>query len=65
MTVPHAPLERIMRNAGADRLTEDAVEALKEAVDGVADDIAASAVEQAKNEGRTDITIEDIHNASR
>ena len=65
MSVPYAPLERIMRNAGADRISEDAVEALKQAVDGVADDVAEAAVEEADNDGRTHITLDDIHNASR
>lgn len=65
MGVPHAPLERVMRNAGADRLTEDAVEALQDAIDGVADDVAAAAVERADDDDRSNITIDDIHNASR
>lgn len=64
MGIPRAPLERIMRNAGAERVSEDAIEVLREAAEDVADDIADEAVESSRSDDRTTVSREDIRLAS-
>lgn len=64
MEIPRAPLERVMRNAGAERLTEDAVERLREAVQELADEIGEDAITIAEKDGRGTIMIEDVKHAS-
>lgn len=65
MELPRAPLERIMRQAGAERVSEDAVEALRESVEEVADDVAQDAVESAGDDDRSTVQRDDVHAASR
>ncbi len=64
MEIPRAPLERIMRNAGADRVSEEAVEILKDAAEDVADDIAQEAVDKSREEGHSTVKRVDVRLAS-
>lgn len=64
MEVPRAPLERVMRNAGAERIAEGAAERLREAVQELADEICEDAITIAEKDGRGTIMIEDVKHAS-
>lgn len=64
MEIPRAPLERIMRNAGADRVSEDAIEVLKDAAEDVAEDIAEDAVNKSREEDRDTVKRVDIRLAA-
>ncbi len=64
MEIPRAPLERVMRNAGAERIAEGAVERLREAVQELADEIGEDAIEIAREDDRGTIMIEDVKEAS-
>jgi len=63
MSLPNAPVERIIRNAGADRVSEDAVEELKDAVEDLAAELAADASEMADHAERNTVKKEDIEMA--
>lgn len=64
MELPRAPLERIMRNAGAERVSGDAVEALRAEVEDVAKELANEAVQASKHADRKTIKRDDVHLAS-
>ncbi len=64
MKLPLATLERIMRNAGAKKLTEDAVKRLNIEVEELADEIAREAIEVCNADGRKKLSLEDIREAS-
>lgn len=53
-------MEAIMRNAGADRVSDKAKEALKEVLEHKAEEITKNAIELAKHAGRTTLKREDI-----
>jgi histone H3/H4 len=59
-TFPLAPLEKVAREAGAERVSVSAVEALKDAVLDVAEVIAADAVAASKHAGRVTVKASDI-----
>jgi len=63
MSLPNAPIERIIRNAGAERVSEDAVEELKEAVEELAAELATDASEMADHAERKTVTKDDIEMA--
>ncbi len=60
MSLPNAPIERIIRKAGAERVSDGAVAELKEAVERAGEEIAQDASEMADHAERNTITKEDI-----
>lgn len=65
MSLPNAPIERIIRKAGADRVSEEAVAELKDAIEKAGQEIARDANEMADHANRNTITKEDIEMATR
>lgn len=63
--LPLAPLKRVAKNAGADRVSEEAVEELREVLEEVAEDLAKDAVTATKHAGRVTVKKEDIELVTR
>lgn len=64
-TFPLSPLEKIARDAGAERVSVSAVKALREAVLDLADKIAIDAVAISHHAGRVTVKASDIKIACR
>ena len=64
-TFPLAPLEKIAREAGAERVSVSAVKALREAVIEAAEAIAMDAVAASHHAGRVTVKASDIKIACR
>lgn len=62
---PLAPLEKIAREAGAERVAVSAVKALREVVLDAADSIAKDAVAASQHAGRVTVKSSDIKIACR
>jgi len=66
MTVlPLATVERIMRTAGADRISNDAVKAAADRAESLIENLTKDAVILSKHAGRKTVTAEDIELASK
>lgn len=63
--LPLATVERIMRTAGAERISNDAVEAASEKAENLLKKLTAEAVILSKHAGRKTVTAEDIELASK
>jgi DNA-binding protein len=62
--IPVAPVIRIIRKAGADRVSNDAGEALAELMEHYASTIAKEALKLASHAGRKTVTTHDIRMAA-
>lgn len=58
--IPTAPVTRLMRNAGAERVSEDASQALVEVLEEYGEKVAAKSVSLAKHAGRKTVKAEDV-----
>ncbi len=58
--LPLAPFERILKDAGAKRVSKSAMKEFAIVIEGLADGMALDAVKFAKHAGRKTVTGEDI-----
>jgi len=63
--IPLAPLERILRKAGADRVSEDAKERLREELEAYAIELSTKAALLAKHANRKTVRKSDIQLARK
>lgn len=59
-SLPKAPIKRIIENAGAARVSDEATIALAKVLEAYAEEIAESSIKLAKHAGRKTIKAEDI-----
>lgn len=60
-----AAMDKLLRKAGAKRVSEDAKKALRDVLEAYSDGICAKAVQLAKHGGRTTVKSEDIALAAK
>jgi histone H3/H4 len=65
MSLPHAPLERILKKAGAKRVSDEALKEFASILEDKLTKIATEAALLAKHAGRKTITDEDVRAAKR
>ena len=63
--LPLAAMEKVLKYAGADRVSDKAKAALKDIVEEEADEIASSAVRYANHAGRKTVKGKDVKLASK
>ena len=63
--LPLAAMEKILKKAGAERVSDKAKAALKDAVEDIAEEIASSAVRLAVHAGRKTVKAGDIKLAAK
>jgi len=63
--IPLAAMERVMKQVGAERVSEDSKEALRDVLEEKAESLAASAIKLAQHAGRKTVKSEDIHLAAK
>ncbi len=63
--LPRAPISRIIREAGADRVSDGATEAMAYHLERFASEVASVAVEFARHAGRKTVTADDVDMAVR
>lgn len=63
--IPLAAMEKIMKNAGAERVSDKAKEALKAVLEEIGEEIASNAVKLASHAGRKTIKSGDVKLASK
>jgi histone H3/H4 len=62
--LPIAPIARIVKNAGAERISEEAKKVLADSLESCATATAEKAIAYARHAGRKTVTAEDIKLAS-
>ena len=63
--LPLAAMEKILKNSGAERVSEDSCEALKDVLEDISEKIASDAVKYAKHAGRKTVKASDIKLAAK
>ena len=63
--LPIAPIKRLLKNAGASRISEDAAIKLADVLEEIGEDLARDATKLAKHAGRKAVKAEDIELASK
>ncbi len=58
--IPVAPVERILKKAGAERVSKEAAQILAEILEEMALDIAQESVELSKHAGRKTVKVDDV-----
>ncbi|MAG38481.1 histone [Candidatus Woesearchaeota archaeon] len=59
-TIPLAAMERLMKKAGAQRVSEEAKEALRDVLEEFTNEVSEEAIKFAKHAGRKTVKAEDI-----